>query len=897
MSAPSASRQGNAHGLDNGQLKSVRTGIAQVPTSITSQGHAAEPLFGSGPDTLRLPTFLGDLDKVSKITQQLAVTRCLNAVTRGNKSPWKAYPGHQFLTTLDMDTNGTRDADQFHSTPRKNEEVKDWLEWRIQPNIDNTGQRSSSARLKLLFVTLRGGETASSSATDDADVLKNVFEEWGFPTAALSVLLDRRATFMDQHTVPNAFKKAAKPSTNSTNRVVCAGMKQWVMVWSPGSQNPPLGARCVIMCVDKTWASSVPGVFLQYLKTMWMFLGFQGVLPLVACMTSLRYAASALAEDDKEAFRREFELRAWLKGGSATKKQDLGYTSAQVSWLSSRVSRHRDRLLVTNRMLGILKDDLDIYEIFAPTQSFEILRNCICNLADMKEHLRTQARQLEAQANVQLAALFSLTTQKDSSTALLIAKTSQTIAADSRRDQKVSLDIAHSSRIIAYNTLRDSASMKAIANVTMVFLPGTFMASVFAMPFFSSQKAAGFFVSGRIWIYVIITLPLTLATLACAWAWYHFSARSHPALQGDGSEETQQQSERRPFEYPTQYQEYPPCPVEKEVRSPACTLDEDRLDGSSQLNLDIDQEDYTVDKNEHWDPMTREFAPSVFSASIFAISDDSSSARSNRAESTSVRSVASIVSLRDVVDLSRSEATAWQADAAEPSVPNASSFVSRVAHIAARLRRRSNQHELDKPEVYAGLHSPQNARVESDDSEAEVTVSNFPSSSGKTAVMPVRTAADLSIPPLDEVRSYICATCKSPFSHAEALKRHEKSHKGKSIKCPACRGSFARLDLLHQHYKIMHSASATSNSRNPDVIESKNNHFKEQSPKERGPKMQSHYDQSRAELDDRNRGRDTYTTSRDRNSHSPSRGRNSYSPSRARSGSGSSGRSHAGYSC
>jgi hypothetical protein len=138
----------------------------------------------------------------------------------------------------------------------------------------------------------------------------------------------------------------------------------------------------VVICVDKTWASSVPGVVLQYLKTMWMFIGFQGILPLVACMTILRYAASVLAEDDKEAFRREFELRAWLKGGFATKKKDLGYTSAQVSWLSSRVSRNRDRLLVTDRMLGILKDDLEIYETFAPTQSFEILSNCIYNLAE-----------------------------------------------------------------------------------------------------------------------------------------------------------------------------------------------------------------------------------------------------------------------------------------------------------------------------------------------------------------------------------------------------------------------------------------------------------------------------------------------------------------------------------
>jgi DNA-directed RNA polymerase subunit RPC12/RpoP len=887
MSAPST-RQGDAYNFDNGHLPAqneqhATSSIAQASVSRIPQAHTTELLFGNGQAILNLPTFLGNLKKVSKTSQQLAVTRCLNSVMGGNKSPWKAYPGHNKLLTLDMDINGGRHADQFHSTLRTNEEVEDWLQWRIQPNIEKRGQRSSRARLKLLFVTLTGGETASSNATDDANVLKDVFEKWCFPTAALSVLLDRRATFIDQQTAPNTFKKADERSTTSTNRVLCAGMKQWVMVWSPDPQDPPLGARGVVLCVDKTWASSVPGVVLQYLKTMWMFLGFQGVLPLVACMTSLRYAASALAEDDKEAFRREFELRAWLKRGFVTEKKDLGYTSAQVSWLSSRVSRHRDRLLVTDRMLSILKDDLDIYEMFAPTHRFEILRNCICSLADMKEHLRFQARQLEAQANVQLAALFNLTTQKDSATALLIAKTSQTIAADSRKDQKVSVDIANSSRLIAYNTLRDSASMKAIANVTMVFLPGTFMASVFAMPFFSSQKTVGFFVSGRIWIYVVITLPLTLATLACAWAWHHFSARSHRALQGDGNEESQQQLDRRSLEYPTQYQEYTPRPAEKDIVLSAYTHDEDRQDASSQLDMDLKQEDFTVHKNEHWDPMTREFAPSVFAASIFAISDDSSSAQSNRAEAKSVRSGASNVSLCDVVKVSRSEGSAWQADAAEPSITNTNIPSKIIVGGEAGMLRRSMQHERDKSEGHAGSRRPHNDWAESDESEAEVTVITFARSNGKTTIkMGSRLnakpttdityrPADLTLPAPDTIRAYVCTTCEKSFPRLEALKRHERSHKkGESITCPACTRSFARPGPLLRHQERMHSANATSNSRYEDMMESEYSSSREQSPRKRSPNGQTQ--RSLAESDERDRGRDPFR-SRD------------------------SGRSHAGYSC
>jgi hypothetical protein len=458
-------------------------------------------------------------------------------------------------------------------------------------------------------------------------MLKEVFDEWSCPTTALSVLLDRRAMCMDQHVIINPISKAAY---KNEIRVYFVGLRQWSMVWSINPHDQQFRPRGVIMCLDKTWASSVPGVVLQYFKTMWMFLDYQGIFPLVACMASLRYASSALAEDDKEALQREYELRSWLKGGFTTERKNLGYTSAQVSWLSSRVSRHRDRLMVVNRMLAILKDTLDIYEVYAKNDRFEILRTCICNLADMKEHLRAQVRQLEAQANVQLAVLFNLITPKDSGAAMMIARTSQCIAADSRRDQKVSVDIANSSRIIAYNTLRDSASMKAIANVTMVFLPGTFLASVFAMPFFSSQKGISFFVNSKIWIYVAITIPLTIVTLVSAWLWRYYSTRSHHLVQevdiepGRLQSTTGQVMTGKPLWSDVMpVQDSGLSSEEKDIEQGAYDRGEGRIDDLFQLDTNSDQQEWNHNDFEHWDPMTREFAPSVFAASSFAFTEDS----------------------------------------------------------------------------------------------------------------------------------------------------------------------------------------------------------------------------------------------------------------------------------
>ncbi|KAH8746302.1 hypothetical protein F5882DRAFT_422864 [Hyaloscypha sp. PMI_1271] len=73
---------------------------------------------------------------------------------------------------------------------------------------------------------------------------------------------------------------------------------------------------------------------------------------------------------------------------------------------------------------------------------------------------------------------------------------------------------------IALATARDSRHMRSIALLTMVFLPGTFFASVFSMTFFNwggSNGAA--VVSSQIWIYVLFTVCFTLLTVG---TWYYF---------------------------------------------------------------------------------------------------------------------------------------------------------------------------------------------------------------------------------------------------------------------------------------------------------------------------------------------------------------------------------------
>ncbi len=57
-----------------------------------------------------------------------------------------------------------------------------------------------------------------------------------------------------------------------------------------------------------------------------------------------------------------------------------------------------------------------------------------------------------------------------------IAKSSYRLTEDSRRDNKLNLEIAKNSARIAEESRRDSSSMKTIAALTLIFLPGTSIA-------------------------------------------------------------------------------------------------------------------------------------------------------------------------------------------------------------------------------------------------------------------------------------------------------------------------------------------------------------------------------------------------------------------------------------
>jgi Na+/melibiose symporter-like transporter len=64
--------------------------------------------------------------------------------------------------------------------------------------------------------------------------------------------------------------------------------------------------------------------------------------------------------------------------------------------------------------------------------------------------------------------------------------------------------------MVAEETREDGVAMKTIAALTMVFLPGSFLASVFGMPMLDGAKWS---------LFVAIAVPMTIGVVGCWWLW------------------------------------------------------------------------------------------------------------------------------------------------------------------------------------------------------------------------------------------------------------------------------------------------------------------------------------------------------------------------------------------
>ena len=118
--------------------------------------------------------------------------------------------------------------------------------------------------------------------------------------------------------------------------------------------------------------------------------------------------------------------------------------------------------------------------------------------------MQTYFEVLKGRAQSQIDLLFSIVGQRD---ALL-----------SQKANELNLEVARA-------TKEDSISMSTFTFITAIFLPPTFVATLFSMGMFNwSNGSSGFgshgTLSSKFWIFWIVAVPLT-AVVMCGWVWWY----------------------------------------------------------------------------------------------------------------------------------------------------------------------------------------------------------------------------------------------------------------------------------------------------------------------------------------------------------------------------------------
>jgi len=99
----------------------------------------------------------------------------------------------------------------------------------------------------------------------------------------------------------------------------------------------------------------------------------------------------------------------------------------------------------------------------------------------------------------------------------------------------LNIEIADASKQLATASKYDSESMKAIAVVTIVFLPATFTAALFATPAFYADQSIK--LGANLWVYCAVALPLTILTLG-TWRIWLQGRRKRLAKERKGLDDT-----------------------------------------------------------------------------------------------------------------------------------------------------------------------------------------------------------------------------------------------------------------------------------------------------------------------------------------------------------------------
>jgi hypothetical protein len=333
------------------------------------------------------------------------------------------------------------------------------------------GQAVPDGALQLIRIRAREPDKANPSPTrgEDIDTLLSLFNILGFPIS--SVLFARQSPRVEFG------RLLGYPGDSDERPIFYVTGSRLCLVWSHDVKSCSTSAVMVNFTPNTTEDNmNFPMAFEAFLQPYAACFGHPMLLAMVLVHFVQSDALATYAPDSHTL--RQIEHRVTVKAASRIdtmqRLRDLGRTSVKDKYVLSTLKK-------------IMEFSLEVEEYFSqenPTFEARQLKRTFHWHINQRIHL----------IDIDISFLESIT-------------------------DSVSNQIASISAII---NMQDGASMKTMATITMLFLPGTFVASFFAMPMFEWNNDLGHIVSRQFWIYWAVAVPLTV-TVFLAWlAWWYW---------------------------------------------------------------------------------------------------------------------------------------------------------------------------------------------------------------------------------------------------------------------------------------------------------------------------------------------------------------------------------------
>lgn len=453
------------------------------------------------------------------------LSNALDEVHYDADHPLDSYTGHHAIWTIDMTS-----PNQTSSHPGPFDvkvhsgdcgfAIREWcnLSQGCRPDSIQAGS------VRIAIVLAQSGDALSTASSAEKCTIKTLIESFALPSATISFYIKRAAQFAS---FPG-------PGSGRDHKAYVLSMRWWTACWRYDSKTK---SSVGIVFVEYAHVGDVQDQLARKLKQMHGLIEQPCFVGLVVALLERRQMTGWVHRNELNSQDADNKLMEYM---NTDLSPDPAEDSLDINNRAFWITMHNNRLNNLQLLLAAMSNENASFrrELEDVSETYEgslLVDNAVEHLSQSIHADILLCAAIRERATMQLATLMNIVGQRDTNLSIQIAASSRELAAESKEDQKLSIAIANASRSIAADAKRDSASMKTIAAVTMIFLPGTFVATVFSMPVFNlSKSAATINVAPQIWIYWAVTIPLTCLTVCAWWLWqrmHHKMEKRDPACE------------------------------------------------------------------------------------------------------------------------------------------------------------------------------------------------------------------------------------------------------------------------------------------------------------------------------------------------------------------------------